>query len=100
MAIGSQLEAVNGTITLYSISPDVDRLTNVDSRSGATLPTVTRLSSTSRAHILNNAAASFSEKGLDAEKYITAEPHSARISCCFRRKSGHITKLKVGLGDK
>jgi len=73
VAIGSQLEAVNGTITLYSVSPDVDRLTNVDSRSGATLPTVTRLSSTSRAHILNNAAASFSEKGLDAEKYITAE---------------------------
>jgi len=73
VAIGSQAEAVNGTITFYSVSPDVDRLTNVDSRSGASLPTVTRLSSTSRAYILANAAASFTEKGLDAEQYITGE---------------------------
>ena len=71
VAVGSQLEAVNRTITFYSVSPDVDRLTNVDSRSGATLPTVTRVSSTSRAHIFDKTAAAFSEKGLDAANYIT-----------------------------
>jgi hypothetical protein len=74
VVIGSQAEATNGTITFYSVSPDVDRLTSVDSRSGASLPpTVTRLSSTSRAYLLEHAAASFSEKGLDAEQYITGE---------------------------
>jgi hypothetical protein len=62
VVIGSQAEAVNGTITFYSVSPDVDRLTSVDS-----------LSSTSRAYLLANAAASFTEKGLDPEQYITGE---------------------------
>jgi hypothetical protein len=73
VAIGSTREAANRSITLYTVSPDVDRLTNVDSRSGATLPAVTRLSSTSRAFLLDKAAAAFAASGLNAESYVVAD---------------------------